>query len=145
LGEFALRPLGLNTVGGVEGFAYRGYVGLILCAIVVLILGSYSLLWAQAGMIGIAAGGLLLLWRFPRTHVARPAQTPFSGFEWFCVAVCGVAFAIAAITALAPPTSWDATTAHLALPADYARAGRIYFEPGNAYGGYPHLLQVLTA
>ena len=145
LGEFALRPLGLNTVGSVEGVAYRWYTGLVLCAVIVLVLGSYSLLWAQTGLILVAAGGLLLLWRFPRTHAERPARASFSWLEWFFIAVCGVAFALAAVTALAPPTSWDATTAHLALPADYAREGRIYFEEGNAYGGYPHLLQVLTA
>ena len=144
LGEFALRPLGL-TLSGVERIAFRWYVGLVLCAITTLVLGSYSLRLAQAGMILVAGGGLLLLWRYPRTHIVREASSPFSPLEWFCIAVLGVAFSLSAITALAPPTSWDAATAHLALPADYAREGRIYFEEGNAYGGYPHLLQVLTA
>lgn len=144
LGEYALRPLGVKAAG-VERAALRWYTGLILCAVIVLVLGSLSLRLAQAGMIIVAAAGLLLLWRLPHEH-AEPAPRPsFSWLEWFCIAVCGLAFALSAITALAPPTSWDAATAHLALPADYAREGRIYFEEGNAYGGYPHLLHVLTA
>ncbi len=35
--------------------------------------------------------------------------------------------------------------AHLALPSDYGRAGRILAQPGNVYSGYPHFMHSLYA
>ena len=49
------------------------------------------------------------------------------------------------VSALAPVTSWDATVAHIALPADYWRDGRVHLIEGNAYSGYPQYLHALYA
>ena len=44
---------------------------------------------------------------------------------------------------MAPVTGWDAVSAHIALPKDYAREGRIMLIPGAEYSAYPHLLHSL--
>lgn len=65
---------------------------------------------------------------------------PHGWFEWFCLAAVLLSLAIGVLHALAPPTGWDATVAHLALPKEYARAGHIFVANSNTYTGYPHLL-----
>jgi len=68
--------------------------------------------------------------------------------DWITVACMGavaVSLLLAFVASLAPVTSWDATVAHIALPADYSQAGRIYLETGNVYSGYPHLMHTLWA
>ncbi len=68
-----------------------------------------------------------------------------SRIEWASLAALIAVNAIALLTSYAPPTQWDATTAHLAVPASYARAGRIQLLDGNVYSAYPQLFHTLLA
>ena len=66
-------------------------------------------------------------------------------FTSLCLTAILVANGLALLSALAPVTSWDAGVAHLALPSEYARDGKISFNEGNVYSAYPHLLHSLYA
>jgi len=129
-----------------ETWLFRLLTGMAVAALVVLLLGSASLTAAQVALAGIAAVGLVR-WRarggVDHADVAEPA--PLAPFEKVSLAAIAGAFVLTLIGALAPVTSWDAAVAHLALPSDYARAGRIYLHPGNVYSGYPHLMHCLFA
>lgn len=147
LGALVLRRI---DTGGPEGFAYRMYVGLSLCAVLILVLGSVSLQAAQLAMFALAGAGIVYEgWHLSRGRHAKrvplPASDPVSRFEIACLGVIVLANGLAAISALAPITGWDAGVAHLALPSDYAREGRIQVLESNAYSAFPHLLHSLYA
>ncbi|HSG56701.1 MAG TPA: glycosyltransferase family 39 protein, partial [Paracoccaceae bacterium] len=122
--------------------------GLSLCAVLSLLVGTYSLQNAQI-LIGVTAFvGLLYLLRRGRKHIQAPLAPGEEQVSWFdtaCLLTTSVALFFAFIGVMAPLTSWDATVAHLALPSDYARAGRIFLHPGNVYSGYPHFMHTLFA
>ena len=148
LGSWSLRPLRLGR--GLEAWTWRLYAGLALCAVIALALGSYSLGLAQTVLAAVAVLGLgfelfLHTRRTEKTPEPTEQEPPLDTFERICVAATGAALFLALLSALAPVTSWDATVAHIALPSDYAREGRIILEPGNVYSGYPHLMHTLYA
>lgn len=141
-GKWCVRPgPGLPRA---EAWLFRMLTGVCVCAVVVLVVGSYSLLSAQVILAVLGAAGLIQALRAPR-HAVPPAAEPRTGFDWVCLLVTVAALVLSFVGALAPVTSWDATVAHLALPSDYAREGRIFPDPGNVYSGYPHLMHVLYA
>jgi hypothetical protein len=131
-----------------ESLVYRLLAGLIVCAVAILIIGSDSLRAAQVVINGLALFGLgYELFRTLRASalpdsLETPRQ-PLSFIEWVSLAAMGGALAMALISALAPATGWDACVAHLALPKDYVREGRIELFEGNEYSAYPHLLHCL--
>jgi hypothetical protein len=49
----------------------------------------------------------------------------------------------ALIGALAPPTQFDSLVYHLALPADYLRAGKMYAVPENFFFSFPQGMEML--
>lgn len=110
-------------------------------------LAAWSLPGAQAAL-AVLVGALLLA---PRPGAAGtgpappPVSEPWSPFERVCAAAVGLSLAATLLSALAPATAWDAAVAHLALPADYARLGRMVPNPGNVYSGYPHFAHTLFA
>ena len=147
-GGWLLRPCRFHD--GVESLAYRLLAGLCVCAVIILVIGGYSLPTAQLVINVLALAGLGYgVFRFERAIPSsalkeRPRQ-PFGFLEWICLFTTGAALAMALISALAPATGWDASVAHLALPKDYVREGRIGLIEGNEYSAYPHLLHVLFA
>lgn len=149
LGTLVMRPLGVGT--GIEGWLYRLLTGFGLCALIAMLLGSYALGLTTTTLYVIAAAGLL--WEISRARRSRdiPAEEPASSdaplmfFDFASVAAITAALLLALLSALTPVTSWDAGVAHLALPAAYAREGRILLLSGNVYSGYPHLLHSLYA
>lgn len=148
LGAWALRRFGLRH--DVEGLCLRLMVGMSLCAALVLALGAYRLRLAQAALFVVAAGGLAYeLFARPRRRAApeAPAAIPADGPGRYIDYASGgailAAMMLAAVSSLAPPTQWDAVTAHLAIASDYTRMGRIAVFEGNAYSAYPHLLHCL--
>ena len=149
VGAFALRPLG--PLAGLERPLYSVLVGLCICAAPIVLAGSFSLQLARAlvvfsGFVGLT--GALFVWRRYRRTVKRDAEDGWRGLEpleWVSVVAIALALFLALISALAPATSWDAGVAHLALPSDYAREGRLTAFEGNAYSAYPHLLHSLFA
>ncbi len=150
LGRLIMQRLRIGR--GPEAWTCAFLVGMSGCAVIVLNLGSASLAWAQTALGALALGGLI--WElFLYSRRARPPETgshdapaaPLNWFEGTCLAAAGLALILALVGALAPVTSWEAAAAHIALPADYARAGRIALQPGNVWSGHPHLMQALYA
>ncbi|MCP4643293.1 MAG: hypothetical protein GY851_22790 [bacterium] len=145
LGALVLGPLKLGN--GFEANGLRLLTGLCLAAVLIMAVGSFSLAAAHVVLVCVVVGGIALLLRRRRASRASadlcsPAA-PLEPVEWVALAATGVALALALIAALAPVTSWDATTAHLALPTDYVRAGYIHVFEGNPYSAFPHLLHSL--
>lgn len=147
LGRALLAPLGIGDP--LEGLCLRILSGLAPVAVAVLLVGSYSLAVAQYLLAAAAFVTVLHALRHPRhpelDREPRPRLRDLSGLEQGALAALLTAWSLTLLGALAPVTSWDATVAHLALPADYARAGHIYLHPGNVYSGYPQFVHALYA
>ncbi|GMV94259.1 MAG: hypothetical protein AMXMBFR82_40370 [Candidatus Hydrogenedentota bacterium] len=129
-----------------ESALYRMLLGLVTVALLTLIIGCVSLSAAWWVVAIAAVGGAALSGRDARAWRFRsPGSEPLDWVEWVSwaatLAGCGFAF----ICALAPVTGWDAGVAHIALPADYVRNGRIGLIAGNNYAAYPHLMHALYA
>jgi hypothetical protein len=60
-------------------------------------------------------------------------------FEWWLRVYILVSLALTFLTALAPPTSWDALVYHLTGPRLFVEAGRIIHTLDLAYLGFPQL------
>lgn len=154
LGAWALRPFRLPRGAGLPFYSLVG--GLCLAAVATLVVGSVSLRTSQLLLTAIALAGLA--WGF-RTRLRAPAlQFDASGPREdadpgasprvvvpLSVAALVGALALTFLGALAPVTGWDATSAHIALPQDYAREGRILLIEGTEYSAYPHLVHCLYA
>ncbi len=129
-----------------ESTLYRMLLGLVTVALLTLIIGGVSLsaAWWVVAIAAVVGAGLsgrdARAWRF-----RSPGSEPLDWVEWASwaatLAGCGFAF----VSALAPVTGWDAGVAHIALPADYVRSGRIELIAGNNYSAYPHLMHALYA
>jgi len=148
VGNWILRPFGLGR--SLEIAAYRIFLGLGICAVMVLLIGSVSLVAAQLALNIFAVLGLgyeLLVYsrRAGLPADVAKSRTPLGFFEWISVAAIAGALALALLSALVPATGWDACVAHLSLPRDYAREGRIQLIEGNEYSAYPHLVHCLFA
>lgn len=127
------------------GAAYRVALGLAVLSLVVLAGGSVGLgtSWMLAA---IAATAIAFVWggRGRSTPAQRRAvRWPGGPLEIGALAIVATALGFGLLQALAPSTSWDAAVAHLALPSDFVREGRIRILPGNAYSGYPLLIHGL--
>ncbi|HEO70366.1 MAG TPA: hypothetical protein ENN80_03820, partial [Candidatus Hydrogenedentes bacterium] len=147
LGGVALRRLGLRD--SVAGVMLRLYAGLCLCAVLSMIVGSFSLRSVQVIFYIVALLGLGVE-QFSRSRRHEPLprpifRRPLTRFEKACLTALAGSFLLTLISALAPVTSWDATVAHLALPQAYAMQGCIGLLEGNAYSGYPHFIHSLFA
>ena len=141
LGRLAFRD-------SLEMVCFRVLFGLVPVAAVALVAGSYSLALAQYLLAGLAAAGVLIQFRSGSRTAGRNRKPFFAGLnrvEQAASAALLGAWLLTLISAVAPSTSWDAAVAHLALPSDYARAGRIFLHPGNVYSGYPHFIHGLYA
>jgi hypothetical protein len=145
LGAALLRPL--RDVPPFERGLFALLLGLLVWAVWIVAVGSFSLALARSGV--VVGAVLSLLWCF--FFLARNARLPIpfkGGFDsdWLsklCVASIVAGLLAALISALAPVTNWDAGAAHLALPAAYARLGHLDVLPGNNYSAYPHLAHAL--
>lgn len=67
----------------------------------------------------------------------------FNGLEWASIIALAGINLLALMLVSAPVTGWDATVAHLSVPASYERMGRIGLVPGNVYSAYPQFLHSL--
>jgi hypothetical protein len=161
IGVTALRPL--RVISGVEHFLFSLLVGLAVCAVWVIAVGSASLFGAVAGLAAagaVSCRGALLWISHYRLHGGIPAPFDYSSsnvlplgrhfsnfdrLERLAFAAVVVGLGSALISALAPVTNWDAGAAHLALPSAYARAGSIGVMEANNYSAYPHLVHALFA
>jgi hypothetical protein len=131
-----------------ETVVLRLYSGLAVVAAALMAVGSFSLTvaWYLVAAAAIVTA-LFAVWqrRSRGTPIIRNAAERQSRFAALNLVPVGAAYLIAAVAALAPITSWDAATAHLALPAAYARDGYIGLVDGNVYSAYPQSLHSLFA
>jgi len=147
---------GYLLVVNLEGpWAVRGYpfavwlTGLAILSALLLAAGTLSIPLALFVAIALGAGGAWLCLR----PGGRPTAVDFTPTRdepllpewvlWVLGGTLSASFTLAFIASLAPVTGWDAAVAHLALPADYVREGRIRLQDGNVYAAYPHLLHTL--
>lgn len=132
-----------------ESLGFRLLVGLAPVAVLSVAVGSYSLHGAQYVLGGIAFLTVLLSLRGTAGKGGTPrSPRPRAELSWLergAAAAVLCAWLLALVGALAPATGWDGAVAHLALPSDYVRAGRIAVAPGNVYSGYPHFAHSLYA
>jgi hypothetical protein len=96
--------------------------------------------------------GLLVLcyrdvwdWLKASAAIARSIRAPSSPSQWVLSLGAAVAFAIAVLCALAPPTYYDSLVYHLALPAKYLQEGRVGFVPYNHYSHFPQNMEMVFA
>ncbi len=148
MGDWILRLFRLQ--GGVDVLLYRLFAGLCGCAVLMLAIGSVSISVAQFVMNLFAVMGLgFELFFYSRTKqpllLPRRDRTPLSFVEGIAAIAITAGLALTLISALAPATGWDACVAHLALPKDYVREGRIELIPGNEYSAYPQWAHCLFA
>lgn len=147
LGQVFTRPIRLEHAS--ERAALRVLAGLCLAGVLAVAVGSWSLPWACAALYAIAALGLAVEVFRPASEgeVAPAAEPPepLDFLEKAALAATGASLLAALLAASAPVTDWEAAVAHLALPAAYAREGRIHLDPGNVFSGHPHLVHSLYA
>ncbi len=146
IGGWILRRCRIQSL--VEALIFRVLTGLCVCGALILVVGSYSLPLAQLVINAIALFGFgYEVFRSsdaPQDSDDPPWQ-PLAFIEWICVFATGAALLITLLSALAPVTGWDATVAHIALPKDYVREGRICLIEGNEYSVYPQFIHCLYA
>lgn len=128
------------------GWLYAWVLGLCGCAILTAAAGAVSIEAAFWLLAVIAVSGIVQAgweWkRATRTGLAE-YEREHAALRRLAMAALVTAFSCAFVSSLAPLTSWDAATAHLSLPKDYVREGRMLLIEGNAYSAYPHLIHTL--
>ncbi len=147
-GRIALRGPHLRPR---EEIGLQFHLGLALIAPVLLFVGCRSLVVVQ--LFVLLPGSLVALYAMFRIMESAAAtrtasvsrRQPLTGLERTSLAVTLLVCLSALAASMAPVTSWDATTAHLAVPQTYARLDRIQLIPGNVYSAYPQLMQTLFA
>jgi len=128
--------------------------GVLLAVAVLLVLtfliSVISLKGTLACMLLLAMFGIWksFVLKFPSKSLSiiKKQSGQFMQSSWIVQISIGTMFCINLLTlisAFAPVTSWDATVAHIALPADYWRIGNVELIAGNAYSGYPQYLHAM--
>jgi len=136
-GAFRRRP---------EELGLQLHLGLAIVVPIVLLAGMYSVTAAEFLLFFPAlAFGVRAIFRIMRSE-SLPANSARLGvLEWASIIVTFATLSFSVVAVTAPATSWDATTAHLAIPAGYGRADRIELSPGNVYSAYPQFMPALFA
>ncbi len=158
IGVTVLRPL--RGASRIEHGLFGLLLGLVACAIWSIAAGSYSLSIAYFGVTLFSVVFSAVFLATLSRHTSNSGRSPLLSFrasrvwptqslrdldilERLSVAVIFGSLLMALVSALAPVTNWDAGAAHLALPAEYARAGSIGVLEANNYSAYPHLAHAL--
>ncbi len=128
----------------------RLQLGFCLVGLIGLVIGSFSLAWAQVVLAILVILGMA--WEYTHNRDAGVGlktikhQKVFfiqGKFSIFCSLVLLLTLIIAFLAALAPSTEINATTYILALAESYAQTGYINLVVGNESATGPHLAQVL--
>lgn len=125
--------LGLIALSAVVGVLLAAGLCHTVCAPVLL------LLWTVVGLGGWRRRGSPELRADPGP--AKPAPAWIRG----AVALCALSFALGALGACAPATSWDATYCHFAMPAYWVREGAMPHRLDWPFYYYPLNLHMLFA
>ncbi len=122
-------------------------VGFGLISLLALGLGLAGILspvfWAV--LLGIfilgSIGELLRLWGELGSDFS--VLRPKTGFEYWLAAIVLLVFAANFLAAFAPPLDYDELEYHLAAPAQYLGAGRVFFIADNVYANFPENCEML--
>ncbi|MDQ7778391.1 MAG: glycosyltransferase family 39 protein [Planctomycetota bacterium] len=159
LGLRALEALKLTAFARLERAAFAFALGLGalgLCTLALGLAGAGNSAVAGALLTVFILAGLGPLIRFCR--VRENALRPDSGTDggpgpaphsltisWF-PALLILALVVLAVTygltSLLPPLDYDDLEYHLGAPAEYFRAGKVYFIPHNVYASFPQLVEM---
>ncbi len=146
-GAALLRWLKLRPAGDAATALFGVGLGLGVLATLVLILGALGYLeklsWVVALMallfLGMRDLGVLLRAAIGALRRARRA----SGFRLALWAVLGFFLLLNLTCAFEPPWQYDSLEYHLAAPAAYRDAGRVFFMRDNAYANFPQNAEML--
>ena len=147
LGSALLRWLGLSPAGPGSRALFGVGLGLGALSVATLLLGVLGLVQKPLLLAMLAAAWLvglremrLLLRAIPRAcSRARRAS-------WFRLALWGILVFFAlmnASRAFEPPWEYDSLEYHVAAPAAYDRASRVFFMRDNVYANFPQNMEML--
>jgi hypothetical protein len=128
LGRRLLALAGFELESTLQRFCFSMVLGLGVLSLAVMGVGLAGALNAAGTFLGFGVAALLLLYDAGCwvREAARSARFPkLSRFEWFLASAILVSLAAGAMSSLAPPTAWDATTSHLKVPLRYLAHGGI--------------------
>jgi len=146
-GCFALRRLGLLPTRPGAAALFGLGAGLGIISLLTLLLGALGLAHAPVLVLLLAvmvAAGIPELRRLLPALV-RATDRARRG-PWFRVMIGGIiAFFVVLnlVRAFTPPSDYDSLEYHLAAPAAYHRAGRVFFVGDNAYASFPQNAEML--
>ncbi len=158
LGRLAGRVLPMGA--GVEGWVFRLAAGLSGCAVLVLAVGSHSLLSAQVALFGVVIAGLAgeaagKVYQTPvgrgvggtakKCETERVSERPLGFVEWLCIAVVTLGLAMAFFAAWAPASDPASTGGTLLLARGHAQAGSLKMLTHLSGSGSPPLMTALYA
>jgi 4-amino-4-deoxy-L-arabinose transferase-like glycosyltransferase len=146
-GVALLRWLKLRPAGDGAAALFGVGLGLAVLATLVLVLGTLGFMekvsWVVALLallfMGLRDLGVLLRAAIGAARRARRAS-------WFRVAlwaVLGLFLLLNLTRAFEPPWQYDSLEYHLAAPAAYRDAGRVFFMRDNAYASFPQNMEML--
>ena len=144
----ALAPDIISRRRGISEVFFSTQLGSIFFgALLIVFFGEFSLGLAWIVLLAIFLAQVYTSIRLERVLQEHEIERdfgkrlePIGWFECFCLAVIAAVLLCGLVNAIAPPTGWDATVAHLSLPKQYALVEHIFVYDGNTYTGYPHLL-----
>jgi len=147
--------LGLKIIRLVKLRGHYPWERLVLSA--GLGLGSISLLVLGLGLLGLLSptfwvlllGGFIVISLGDLFHLFGELTSDFrvmrpkGGFEYWVAVALLVIFAANFLAAFVPPMDYDVLEYHLAAPAEYVRAGRVFFIGDNVYANFPANVEML--
>jgi len=148
LGRRALRLSRIELERPIDSLAFSVGLGAGLLGTILLGLGAVH---ALGGAFFLGAGAFLVtlvredLAAIPRLAARALGQIlePRSAWTWSALAALALVALWLLVTALAPPTDWDALMYHLRVPAQLLREGRLFTPEDNLYVyrmGVAHML-----
>lgn len=143
LGRRILLTFSFRFERRLEELCYAAGLGFGVIAIIVMIGGLTDAFRNPISNAAMAVVGcllipdMLLILRMPFEAIRDPERPRWTVVQWAFFAVISVAVLCLIIAALAPPTAWDAMTAHLTYPMLWLEHGGI-FRLNDLHSANPH-------
>jgi hypothetical protein len=147
VGSMLLRRLNLRPAGHLAAALFGTGLGLGVISLVTLLLGLTGFLGrirmvvALLALLFLGLPDLGTLLRMAR--LAMPRARKAGGFRIALWAVLGVFLLMNVTRAFDPPYDYDSLEYHLAAPAAYHEARRVFFMRDNVYANFPQNVEML--
>ncbi len=136
LGDFLLTLLRVHWANAAERLLCALPVGACAWSLLALVFGSLGCLFRWVWLAALAAVcGTWIARRGRAFRGALPAR--FGRWDACCLAAAAPWAALCALAAFLPPWEYDVQEYHLAAPAEYWRAGKVFFLKNNVYANFP--------